>query len=208
MLDKKYDFKENDAKWQNFWQEKEIFKFHANAGKKIYAIDTPPPTVNGAIHMGHLSSYIHIDALARHHKKLGEEIYFPFGFDDNGLPTERYVERKNKIHAHQMSRKDFTDLCLSETHKLEGEFAKLYKSMGYSANLQDCYSTIAKVAEQFHKNLLLNSTKRARFTEVMVQVCGAVNVAQRLLKANLNLRKFKANSTTSISKWKEVMTNL
>ena len=56
MLDKKYDFTTKEAKWQNYWFDNDIYKFESNSDKKIYSIDTPPPTVNGKIHMGHLSS--------------------------------------------------------------------------------------------------------------------------------------------------------
>lgn len=65
MLEKKYNFIETEKKWQKYWQEKEIYKFEENSTKETYSIDTPPPTVNGKIHMGHLSSYIHIETIAR-----------------------------------------------------------------------------------------------------------------------------------------------
>ena len=99
MLDKKYNFSEKEEKWQNYWFENDIYKFEENSEKQTYSIDTPPPTCNGKIHMGHLSSYMHIETVARHHRMKGENVYFPFGFDDNGLPTERYVEKiiKNKF---------------------------------------------------------------------------------------------------------------
>ena len=61
MLDKKYNFAEKEVKWQNYWLDNDIYKFQGDGSKKVYAIDTPPPTVNGKIHMGHLSSYMHIE---------------------------------------------------------------------------------------------------------------------------------------------------
>lgn len=94
MLDKKYNFTEEEKKWQDYWQENGIYDFDKNSDKRVFSIDTPPPTVNGKIHMGHLSSYMHIETVARHHRMKGENVYFPLGFDDNGLPTERYVEKK------------------------------------------------------------------------------------------------------------------
>lgn len=144
MFTKKYEFETNDKKWQGYWAQNEIFKFDKNSNKEIYSIDTPPPTINGNIHMGHLSSYTHIDVIARHQKKLGKEIYFPFGFDDNGLPTERYIEKKFKIKAHEMPRSEFISICNNETLELEKEFKKLYESIGYSANLNNCYNTISE----------------------------------------------------------------
>ena len=81
--------------------------------------------------MGHLSSYMHIETIARHHRMLGENVYFPFGFDDNGLPTERYVEKVIKKRAYELPRQTFINICLDETKKLEDEFFSLYKSAGF-----------------------------------------------------------------------------
>ena len=142
MLDGKYNYKESETKWQNYWQEKNIYKYDKNSNKQIYSIDTPPPTVNGKIHMGHLSSYIHIEVVARHHRMKGENVYFPFGFDDNGLPTERYVEKKIGKPAYMLPRAEFIDKCLEITRELEKEFHALYKSAGFSCNLTDNYSSI------------------------------------------------------------------
>ena len=142
MLDKKYDFSTKEAKWQNYWFDNDIYKFESNSSKKTYSIDTPPPTVNGKIHMGHLSSYMHIETVARHHRMKGENVYFPFGFDDNGLPTERYVEKIIKKRAYELPRAKFVEICLEETKKLEAEFFDLYKSAGFSCNLRNYYSSI------------------------------------------------------------------
>ena len=112
MLEKKYNFIEIEKKWQKYWQEKEIYKFEENSAKETYSIDTPPPTVNGKIHMGHLSSYIHIETIARYQRMLGKNVYFPFGFDDNGLPTERYVEKIIGKKAYELPREEFIEKCL------------------------------------------------------------------------------------------------
>lgn len=144
LLDGKYRFEESEPKWQNYWQERDIYRFEReDVLREIYSIDTPPPTVNGKIHMGHLSSYMHIETVARHHRMKGENVYFPFGFDDNGLPTERYVEKKFNKRAHEMPRAEFIDLCLKTTKELEEEFLLLYKSAGFSCNLKETYSSIS-----------------------------------------------------------------
>lgn len=160
MLDGKYKFAESEKKWQDYWQEKNIYKFDKNSDKQIYSIDTPPPTVNGKIHMGHLSSYMHIETVARHHRMKGENVYFPLGFDDNGLPTERYVEKKFNKKAHEMPREDFVDLCLDTTRELEKEFHALYKSAGFSCNLTDNYSSISKNTQKISQKSFLDLYKK------------------------------------------------
>ncbi len=160
MLDKKYNALEKEEKWQNYWQENDIYKFDKNSSKPIYSIDTPPPTVNGKIHMGHLSSYTHIEVMARHHRMKGENVYFPLGFDDNGLPTERYVEKKYNKKAYQMPREEFVDLCLNTTKELEREFHALYKSAGFSCNLTDNYSSISRRSQQISQKSFLDLYKK------------------------------------------------
>ena len=160
MLDKKYNFLESEKKWQDYWQEKDIYKFEKDSNKKTYSIDTPPPTVNGKIHMGHLSSYMHIETVARHHRMKGENVYFPLGFDDNGLPTERYVEKKFNKKAHEMPREEFIDLCLNTTRELEKEFHALYKSAGFSCNLKDNYSSISKRTQTISQKSFIELYKK------------------------------------------------
>ncbi len=160
MLDKKYNFAEKEKKWQDFWYENDVYKFDKNSNAPRFAIDTPPPTVNGHIHMGHISSYTHIETVARHHRMKGENVYFPFGFDDNGLPTERYVEKKIKKHASELERQKFIEICLDETKKLEDEFFDLYKSTGFSCNLKEHYSSISKNTQKISQQSFLDLYKK------------------------------------------------
>ena len=160
MLDKKYDFLTKEKKWQDYWFENDIYKFEENSNRQTYSIDTPPPTVNGKIHMGHLSSYMHIETIARHHRMKGENVYFPFGFDDNGLPTERYVEKIIKKRAHELPREKFIEICLDETKKLEEEFFDLYKSAGFSCNLKTHYSSIAPRTQKISQKSFLDLYKK------------------------------------------------
>ena len=93
MLDKKYNATEKEKKWLDYWNENKVYKFEKN-DKQIYSIDTPPPTVNGKIHIGHIFSYTQTEMLARYKRLRGYNIFYPFGFDDNGLPSERLVEKE------------------------------------------------------------------------------------------------------------------
>ena len=87
MLESKYNFLQSEPKWQKFWQEEGIYKFDNSSNKKIFSIDTPPPTVSGKIHIGHIFSYSQAEFVARYQRMKGFNVFYPFGFDDNGLPT-------------------------------------------------------------------------------------------------------------------------
>src|SRR5947199_6813036 len=82
-----------EDKWSARWDADAIYKFERTATREqVYSIDTPPPTVSGSLHVGHVFSYTHTDTLARFHRMRGRQVFYPMGWDDNGLPTERRVE--------------------------------------------------------------------------------------------------------------------
>lgn len=146
MLSKKYNAKESEKKWQEFWDKNKVYEFDDNSDKKIFSIDTPPPTVNGKIHIGHIFSYSQAEFIARYKRMTGHKVFYPFGFDDNGLPTERLVEKKRGIKAHQTSREEFIKFCLEETGELEKQFRNLFSSFGFSCDWNYEYSTISEKA--------------------------------------------------------------
>src|SRR3989338_7206622 len=96
-LPQRYDPKEAEPRWQKYWEEKEIFVYHSDPKRETYAVDTPPPTVSGKMHMGHAFSYTQQDIVVRYQRMKGKNVFFPFGTDDNGLPTEKLVEKKRNI---------------------------------------------------------------------------------------------------------------
>ena len=82
-----------EAKWNARWQESGAYRFDRTRPRSdVYAIDTPPPTVSGSLHVGHVFSYTHTDVIARFHRMRGKAVFYPMGWDDNGLPTERRVQ--------------------------------------------------------------------------------------------------------------------
>ena len=89
-----YDPKISEKKWQDYWQAEEIYRFDPASDAPLYSIDTPPPTVSGSIHIGHIFSYTQAEVIARYKRMCGYNVFYPFGFDDNGLPTERLVEKE------------------------------------------------------------------------------------------------------------------
>ena len=131
-----------------YWEDKKTFRFDTEDTKReIYSIDTPPPTVSGKMHMGHAFGNSQQDFIARY-KRMNGNVFYPFGTDDNGLPTERYVEKTNKIKSKSMSRAEFVKLCLKTLKKMTPDFIQDYKDLGISCDYEIYYSTIDKNAQK------------------------------------------------------------
>ena len=111
-LEKRYRASEKELEIQSRWEEMGIYRFSGDGDKPIYSIDTPPATVSGHLHLGHVYSYSQTDFLARFWRMMGYDVFYPMGFDDNGLPTERLVERTLGIEARSLKRADFIKKCL------------------------------------------------------------------------------------------------
>ena len=142
MLDKKYNAKEKEEKWLNYWLENNIYEFKKD-NRKVYSVDTPPPTVSGDIHIGHIFSYSQTEMLVRYKRLRGYNVFYPFGFDDNGLPSEKLVEKEIGKKAHELSREEFTKLCYEVTSKYENRFENLFNKMGISTDWDLHYKTIS-----------------------------------------------------------------
>jgi valyl-tRNA synthetase len=144
------DSKAIEEKWRKYWEEQKIYKFNPNSGKKIYSIDTPPPYASsGHLHVGHALHYTQFEMMARVMRLLGKEVYFAPCFDDNGLPTEKYVEEKLGISKAKTNRSEFRKLCLEESKKVEQEYAeKVFKKLGHSYDWDLLYTTITPEAQK------------------------------------------------------------
>ena len=142
-MEKRYEHKISEAEIRAKWQEEETYK-RDDGELPIWSIDTPPPTVSGNLHIGHIFSYTQTDIIARYKRMQGYSVFYPFGFDDNGLPTERYIEKKCNVNAHKIGRSAFIETCLKETIAIEDQFKDLWQRMGVSADWDDCYSTISE----------------------------------------------------------------
>ncbi|MFH1276558.1 MAG: valine--tRNA ligase [Candidatus Woesearchaeota archaeon] len=142
-LPQKYDPKEAELKWQKFWEENKVYTFDAkDQDKEVYSIDTPPPTVSGRMHIGHAFSYSQEDFIARFQRMKGKNVFYPFGTDDNGLPSERLVEKTKKVKSTRMDRQEFISLCNETIQELKPEFVQDWKNLGMSCDWQTSYSTI------------------------------------------------------------------
>lgn len=147
-MEKRYDYTKGEKAVQKLWQSLKIHDYQPNSTKPMYSIDTPPPTVSGALHIGHIFSYTQAEIIARYKRMRGYNLFYPFGFDDNGLPTERLVERDHKIRADQLSQEDFTALCLKTTAQYENEFKTLWESLGFSCDWSLQYETISPATQR------------------------------------------------------------
>ena len=161
-LPKHYDFKTAEAKWTKYWEEKGIYRFNPASNKPIYAIDTPPPTVSGRMHIGHASSYSQADFVARYRRMRGYNMFYPFGTDDNGLPTERLVESMNKVKATEMDRQEFIQLCLNTLEKIRPQFVQDWKDIGVSADFSIFYSTINEHCRRISQESFIELYEKGR----------------------------------------------
>ena len=142
MLDKKYNAQDKEEKWLKYWQDNNIYQFIPD-NRKVYSIDTPPPTVSGNIHIGHIFSYSQTEMIARYKRIRGYNVFYPFGFDDNGLPSERLVEKEQGKKAIEIGREEFSKLCYKTTDKYENDFQELFSKMGVSTDWNMHYKTVS-----------------------------------------------------------------
>ena len=141
---KQYNPKEEEKLLEAFWEKNKIYKFNHNSKSKIFSIDTPPPTVSGKMHLGHAFSYTQQDILARYKRMQGFNVFYPFGTDDNGLPTERLIEKEKNVKATKMPRKDFIKLCLKTLEsELRPKYLQDWKRIGMSCDWSLLYTTIS-----------------------------------------------------------------
>lgn len=139
----KYDPSVREKHWQQFWADKGVYHFHPKSDKPIYSIDTPPPTVSGKLHLGHVFSYTQTEVLARYFRLSGHNLYYPFGMDDNGLPTERLVEAELGIKGSDLPRNEFIQKCLDTVDIYHQKYRDLWQSLGFSVDWRLEYSTIS-----------------------------------------------------------------
>ena len=159
MTEKKgLDIKEIEKKWLSYWEKEKIYQFNKNSKKKIYSIDTPPPTVSGKMHIGHAFSYSQEDFIARFKRMNGFNVFYPFGTDDNGLPTERLIEKLKGVKSKEMSREEFIELCLKTLKEILPTFIQDWKNLGVSCDYNIYYSTIdystRKISQEYFLELL------------------------------------------------------
>ncbi len=168
---KQYNIQEREEHWRKFWEEEGIYKFDDGSDKPVFSVDTPPPYVSADhLHSGHIMSYSQAEFVVRYKRMKGFNVFYPMGFDDNGLPTERFVEKKYKVNKSKISRSEFIKICLEETRKGAETYKKLWTALGISVDWSKTYSTIndhcRRISQQsfvdlYKKNLVYKAKKPA-----------------------------------------------
>ena len=182
-LPDRYNPKEAEPKWQNYWEEHRLFEFHPDKKRTTYSIDTPPPTVSGKMHLGHAFSYTQQDIIARYRRMKGDNVFFPFGTDDNGLPTERLVEQKKKILSTRMSRAEFVKICTEVIGQEKPLFIQSWKDIGMSADFRHSYSTIDLHSQMTSQASFLDLYQKGRIYQQESPVAWCVTCQTALAQA-------------------------
>jgi valyl-tRNA synthetase len=171
-----------EAKWSQIWEEQGTYRFDRTKTRdQIFSIDTPPPTVSGSLHVGHVFSYTHTDCIARYQRMAGREVFYPMGWDDNGLPTERRVqnyfgvrcdpslpydadftppEKPDAKRQLPISRRNFIDLCLQLSAEDEKAFEALWRTLGLSVDWSLIYQTISDDSRAVAQRAFLRNVSR------------------------------------------------
>ncbi|HLE07519.1 MAG TPA: valine--tRNA ligase [archaeon] len=156
----KYTPSEAEPRIQKFWAEKKIFKFNPTSKKKVFSIDTPPPTMSGPPHMGHILGYSTAEFIARYKRMRGFEVFYPMGSDDNGLASDRYVEKKLGIRSKDFSRQEFVKLCLKTLAEERVNWKKVWEYLGISVDWDLLYNTISPEAQKLSQLAFLDLAKK------------------------------------------------
>jgi valyl-tRNA synthetase len=171
-----------EEKWAAVWKEQQTYAFDRTAERAdVYSIDTPPPTVSGSLHVGHIFSYTHTDLVARFQRMRGKKVFYPIGWDDNGLPTERRVQNYYGVKCDPslpydpsfeppakpdpkkqipISRQNFVELCGELTHVDEKAFEAMWRQVGLSVDWNYLYTTISEDSRRASQRAFLRNFAR------------------------------------------------
>jgi len=171
-----------EARWSHQWKSDDTYTFDRTKSRaEVFSIDTPPPTVSGSLHVGHVFSYTHTDLVARYQRMRGKEVFYPMGWDDNGLPTERRVqnyfgvrcdpslpydadftppEKPDPKKQVPISRANFIELCEKLVEEDEQVFESLWRTLGLSVDWSQTYTTIGTRAQTVSQRAFLRNFAR------------------------------------------------
>ncbi len=155
-LPKRYDPGTTELELQALWQTSGIYDFSTETDGLNYSIDTPPLTVSGNAHLGHAHSYSQTDFFARFWRMNGYNVFYPMGYDDNGLPTDRYVEKRLGITAEQVGRRAFIEKCLEVSEEAEKDYRALWLRLGLSVDWNYSYRTIDELSRRTSQQSFLD----------------------------------------------------
>src|SRR5579859_913101 len=172
-----------EAKWSAAWEREGTYRFDRSAPReRVFSIDTPPPTVSGSLHVGHVFSYTQTDTVARFQRMRGKEVFYPMGWDDNGLPTERRVQNFYGVRCDPslpfdpdfeppaapgaqpvaISRPNFVELCERLSEEDERAFETLWRTLGLSVDWGLGYTTVGETARRASQRSFLRLLARGQ----------------------------------------------
>jgi valyl-tRNA synthetase len=201
-----------EAKWSAVWEEQGTYRFdRTKPREQIYAIDTPPPTASGSLHVGHVFSYTHTDTIARFQRMRGMEVFYPMGWDDNGLPTERRVqnyygvrcdpslpydadftppERPDAKKPVPVSRPNFVELCEELVQIDEQTFEHLWRTVGLSVDWTQTYTTIGPESQAASQRAFLRNLARGEAYQADAPTLWDVTFQTAVAQAELEAREY------------------
>ena len=199
-----------EAKWSAAWERDGAYRFDRAAPReRVFSIDTPPPTVSGSLHVGHVFSYTHTDAIARYQRMQGRDVFYPMGWDDNGLPTERRVQNHFGVRCDPsipydpdfkapseppdepiaVSRPNFVELCLALTESDERAFEELWRTLGLSVDWSMTYTTIGALAQRISQRSFLGLLARGSAYQLEAPTLWDVDFQTAVAQAELEDRE-------------------
>jgi valyl-tRNA synthetase len=207
-----------ETRWDSAWTEQELYRFDRSKDREqVYSIDTPPPTVSGSLHVGHVFSYTHTDVVARYQRMRGREVFYPMGWDDNGLPTERRVQNYYGVRCdpslpydpdftppHEgtdgkvikaadqvpISRRNFVELCERLTVDDERQFEALWRRLGLSVDWSMTYQTISAEARAVAQQAFLRNLARGEAYQAEAPGLWDVTFQTAVAQAELEARDY------------------
>jgi valyl-tRNA synthetase len=200
-----------EERWARRWQEEGTYAFDRSQPRSnVYAIDTPPPTVSGVLHIGHVFSYTHTDLVARYQRMRGRSVFYPMGWDDNGLATERRVQNHFGVRCdpslpfdpafappdqpdprrpHHIDRRNFIELCARLTAEDEQAFEALWRRLGLSVDWSHQYATIGLEARVAAQRAFLRNLARGEAYSAQAPTLWDVTFATAVAQAELEDRE-------------------
>src|SRR5688500_7810840 len=201
-----------EAKWSQSWREQGTYSFdRTKTREEIFSIDTPPPTVSASLHGGHVFSYTHTDLLARYQRMRGREVFYPMGWDDNGLPTERRVQNFYGVRCDPtlpyepdftapadpdpkrqvpISRRNFIELCNELVVEDEKVFERLWRTLGLSIDWPQQYTTIGAESQTVSQRAFLRNVARGEAYQQDAPTLWDVTYQTAVAQAELEARDY------------------